>query len=85
MSKISKLLLMIIFMVVAAGMVGCGQDEAPEKAVVRPVRAVRVADSTRLHKRTFPGRLGGATPPEARQPSATGARRGDRPATGLVL
>ncbi len=59
MSMNSKLFLIIIFMVVAGGMVGCGQDEAPKKAVVRPVRAVRVADSTQLHKRTFPGRAKG--------------------------
>ncbi len=56
MRKISKLLLIIIFIVVAAGMIGCGQDKAPEKGVVRLVKAIRVADTSGLTKRAFPGR-----------------------------
>ncbi len=56
MRMISKLLLIIIFIVVAAGMIGCGQDKAPEKGVVRLVKAIRVADTSGLTKRAFPGR-----------------------------
>jgi len=45
----------IFVIVVALGVGGCGEEKAPEKSVVRPVRAIKVADATQLAQRSFPG------------------------------
>jgi len=45
----------IFVIVVALGVGGCGEEKAPEKSVVRPIRAIKVADATQLGQRSFPG------------------------------
>ncbi len=35
---------------------GCGQEEAPEQSVVRPVRAIKVGNAAEFRQRSFPGR-----------------------------
>ena len=35
---------------------GCGQEEEPQEAVIRPVWAIRVANPSDVDERTFPGR-----------------------------
>ena len=45
----------IFVIVVALGVGGCGEEQVPEKSVVRPIRAIKVADATQLGQRSFPG------------------------------
>ncbi len=40
-------------------LMGCGEEAAPEKTVVRPVKAMRVSDVEGFRQRQFPGRAKG--------------------------
>lgn len=40
-------------------LMGCGEEAAPEKTVVRPVKAMKVSDVEGFRKRQFPGRAKG--------------------------
>jgi RND family efflux transporter MFP subunit len=40
-------------------LMGCGEEAAPEKTVVRPVKAMKVSDVEGFNKRHFPGRAKG--------------------------
>lgn len=42
-------------MCAALWLTGCGEEPAPEKQVVRPVRAIKVADPSHFLDRVFPG------------------------------
>lgn len=55
----SRLLLPVIIAIGVGTMAGCGKEESPDRPVVRPVKAIRVADPSGLAKRTFPGRAKG--------------------------
>ena len=40
-------------------LMGCGEEAAPEKTVVRPVKAMKVSDVEGFRQRQFPGRAKG--------------------------
>ena len=46
----------IIMVLAAVGMGGCTEEKTPKKPMIRPVNAIRVADSSGLTQRAFPGR-----------------------------
>jgi multidrug efflux pump subunit AcrA (membrane-fusion protein) len=52
----SRLLFTVIIAVGVGTISGCGKEESSKKPVVRPVKAVRVADPSGLSNRAFPGR-----------------------------
>ena len=46
----------IIMVLAAVGMSGCTEEKTPKKPMIRLVNAIRVADSSGLTQRAFPGR-----------------------------
>jgi RND family efflux transporter MFP subunit len=54
--KRGKSRLGLLSLLALLAIVGCGTEEAAEKDVVRPVRAMKVSDVTGVETRSFPGR-----------------------------
>ncbi len=46
----------LILLLMTVVLAGCGEEQVPEKTVVRPVRAMKVDDSAAFQRRTFSGR-----------------------------
>jgi len=49
-------LVSVLFLVAAVGLSACGSEEEKAAEIVRPVKAVKVGDTSQLSERTFPGR-----------------------------